>query len=245
MARRACAYDRDVRRLVATALLVTAVAGPPARAESETRQTIEGVQELMAPASRLEVRCDLGLLATRRPGDGRAGLDVEIATRPDYWYGLGVAAIAGTTVTTTTTAGGTTVTTFETKDAVGISARFFKRLGPLVVSAGVVDSAGGAGIELRGLGDRLRLEVLATNWKPSDLRESPRVRLAAARSGGSSTSRRACSTCSTTRARAPTSASACVGAIRTSSRPSRGYGTDLHTAEPRPRCRKPPGLNSV
>ena len=131
----------------------------------------------MAPASRLELRCDLSLLATRRAGDGRAGLDVEIATRPDYWYGLGVAAIAGTTVTTTTTAGGTTVTTFETKDAVGISARFFKRLGPLVVSAGVVDSAGGAGIELRGLGDRLRLEVLATNWKLSDLRESPRVRL--------------------------------------------------------------------
>jgi hypothetical protein len=169
-----------VRRYVATALLVTAVAGVlvrPARADSQTREIVEGVQELMAPASRLELRCDLSVLSTRRLGDGRAGLDVEIATRPDYWYGLGVAAIAGTTVTTTTTAGGATVTTLETKDAVVISARFFKRLGPLVLSAGVVDSAGGAGIELRALGDRLRLEVLATNWKLSDLRESPRVRL--------------------------------------------------------------------
>ena len=169
-----------MRRYVATALLVTAVAGSPvrtARADSQTRETIAGVQELMAPASRLELRCDLGLLATRRPGDGRAGLDVEIATRPDYWYGLGVAAIAGTTTTTTTRAGGATVMTIETKDALGISARFFKRLGPLVLSAGLVDSSGGAGIELRGLDDRLRLEVLATNWKLSDPRASPRVRV--------------------------------------------------------------------
>ena len=32
-------------------------------------------------------------------------------------------------------------------------------------------------IELRGLDDRLRVEVLATNWRLSDLRASPRVRL--------------------------------------------------------------------
>jgi hypothetical protein len=166
-----------VRFSVAAALLVTAAAPDrAARAESEARQTIEEVRDLMAPASHLELRCDLSLLTTRRLGDGRAGLDVEIATRPDYWYGLGVATIAGTTATTTTTAGGATVTTIESTDAIGLSARLFKRFGPLVLSAGIVDSAGGAGLELRALGDRLRLEVLATNWQPSEPRTSPHVR---------------------------------------------------------------------
>lgn len=169
-----------MRLTVGIALLVTAVAprsGYAATGASQTRQTVEDLQELIAPASRLELRCDLGILSTRRIGDGRAGIDVEIATRPDYWYSVGVAEIVTTTVTTTSRSDGTTITTVAQDDVVGVSARFFKRFGPLVLSAGLADSAGGAGIELRALDDRLRFEVLATSGRLSDLNASPRVRV--------------------------------------------------------------------
>ena len=51
----------------------------------------------------------------------------------------------------------------------------FKSIGPLVLSGGVVDSQGALGIELRGWGDRLRLELLASSgrslaYRPPSLR---------------------------------------------------------------------------
>ena len=69
-----------------------------------------------------------------------------------------------TTVSMTTSdAGGPVVmTTTATSDSFTLSARVFKRLGPVVLSAGVVDSHAGVGVEVRGLDDRLRFEVLAS-----------------------------------------------------------------------------------
>lgn len=145
------------------------------RAETPTGETIEGIKELTAPASRAEIRGDASVLATRHAADTRADVAVEIAPRPDYWYGLGAAAVTRTT--TTIDADGQVVGTTETKDALVISARFFKRIGPLVLSAGVVDSAGGAGLELRALDDRVRVEVLASNWRPLDVRAAPHLRV--------------------------------------------------------------------
>jgi len=149
---------------------VLALYAVPARGESPTRETVEGLKELAAPASHLEVRFDLGVLATRRPEQRGGELRVELATRPDFWYGLGVSTIESpTTATTVTQAAGqviVTSTTTSSSSSYALSARFFKRIGPVVLSAGVVDNHGGAGLELRAHDDHLRFEVVGTAWSP-------------------------------------------------------------------------------
>lgn len=171
------------RRTILFAAGAVALLASPARGQSAARETLEGLKELAAPASRLDVRFDLGALATLRPGDGRAELRVELATRPDYWYGLGVSSTETTATTgTVTQAGGqvsgVTVMTTST-NSYGLSARLFKRIGPVVLSAGVVDNHGGAGFELRALDDRLRLEVLGTAWSPGATGTTARLRVGA------------------------------------------------------------------
>ena len=61
-----------------------------------------------------------------------------------------------------------TITTSE--QALTWSARVFKRIGPLVLSGGMVDGHGALGIELRGWQDRLRLEMLASSAHPLEVR---------------------------------------------------------------------------
>jgi hypothetical protein len=148
-----------------------------AHAESSLGETAADLKELAAPAARTEVRVDLGVLASS--GDERAELRVEIAPRPDFWYGLGVSSAAQTTMSSSMGMAGDTTVTTSTSGSFSLSARVFKRIGPLVLSAGLVDGRGGAGVELRALGDRLRLEVLAAEWRPSDPRAVPSLRVTA------------------------------------------------------------------
>ncbi|HVT07339.1 MAG TPA: hypothetical protein VHO67_07765 [Polyangia bacterium] len=151
-------------------MLAAGVAGllaAPARGESPARETIEGLKELAAPASHVEVRFDLGVLSTLRSDVSGAELRVEIATRPDFWYGLGVSTVgtAAMSATASPPAQGD-VTSTSSSNSYTLSARLFKRIGPVVLSAGVVDNHGGAGLELRGLEDHLRLEVIGTTGSP-------------------------------------------------------------------------------
>jgi hypothetical protein len=167
----------------ARALLVSALAlvSGPARAESALRETAADLQELTAPAARTEVRVDLGLLTAFSTGENRAELHVEIAPRADFWYAIGVSTLARptTTLTQSTTPGESVVMTTTTSESFSLSARLFKRIGPLVLSAGLVDGRGGVGLELRSPGDRLRLEVLASEWRPSDPAATPSLRVGA------------------------------------------------------------------
>jgi hypothetical protein len=165
-------------RLPVMVLTAASVGGsqPAARAAaSEVRETVAGVQQLFEPLGRLQMRLDVGL-ATSVVGPGsRAGAALEVALRPDRWYAVGVAVLSppdpDVTTTVTTSSGGTSVaTTRQQGDTVALSARIFKRLGPAVVSAGIIDNHGGVGLELRGLGDRLRLEALVSSagaWRSS------------------------------------------------------------------------------
>ena len=139
---------------------------------------IGGLKDLAAPVSRLQLRFDVGGLTTAHGDGGRAELRLEIATRPDLWYAVGVSTIDATTSMTTSDAGEPVVmTTTASSDSFTLSARVFKRLGPVVLSAGVVDSHAGVGVELRGLDDRLRFEVLASEWMPTDAGAAARVRV--------------------------------------------------------------------
>jgi phospholipid/cholesterol/gamma-HCH transport system substrate-binding protein len=151
-----------------------------ARAQSSPGDTVADLKDLAAPAARTEVRLDLGVLAAASARQDRAELRVEIAPRPDFWYGIGVSSIAQTSTSTSMTVGSDpTVTTTSTSDSFSLSARVFKRIGPLVLSAGLVDGRGGAGLELRSPYDRLRLELLASEWRPSDPRAIPSLRAGA------------------------------------------------------------------
>jgi hypothetical protein len=163
-------------------VLATLLASPPARAES-VRETAAQVQQLAEPASRLELRFDFGAISALDGGSGRADVRVEFATRPDFWYGLGVSSLMRTSTTTSVTSSSTTgtvvTTSMTTNEALLISARVFKRFGPLVLSAGLVDNHGGVGAELRGFADRLRLEALLAQWNPNDPRGRPTLRIGA------------------------------------------------------------------
>jgi hypothetical protein len=167
-------------RDLAVVAFAVGLAGGTARAESALRETAADLHELAAPAARTEVRLDLGVFAAYPAREDRAEVRVEIATRPDFWYGLGVSSLTRTTTElSVTTPGQSAVTTTTTSESFSLSARLYKRIGPLVLSAGLVDGRGGAGIELRSPRDRLRLEVLASEWRPSDPSAVPSVRVGA------------------------------------------------------------------
>jgi len=157
-------------------VLAAGVAGliaSPARGESPARETIEGLKELAAPASHVEVRFDLGVLSTFRSDASGAELRVEIATRPDFWYGLGVSTI-GTAAMAATQGEPTSA---SSSNSYTLSARLFKRIGPVVLSAGVVDNHGGAGFEFRGFEDHVRFEVLGTTGSPTGGGATARLRV--------------------------------------------------------------------
>jgi hypothetical protein len=158
-------------------------AGSRARAESALHETAADLKELAAPAARTEVRLDLGVFAAFPAREDRAELRVEIAPRPDFWYAVGISSLTTTSTTMTTTSAsmtpGSDMTTTTTSESFSLSARIFKRLGPFVVSAGLVDGRGGASVELRSPRDRLRLEVLASEWRPTDPRAVPKLRVGA------------------------------------------------------------------
>lgn len=143
--------------------LLAVGASPGARADGDT---IANLRALAEPVSRLDLRLDAGVSTSWPERGSRASLTVEIAMRPDYWYGIGVTSENGgpsDLVTTTDGSGATTQQVTTGNSGVALSARVFKRIGPVVGSAGLIENHGGAAIELRGLGDRLRLEALVSS----------------------------------------------------------------------------------
>ncbi len=146
------------------------VVGGAARAADPPREGSpselgENIKTLVEPARHVEIRLDLGAVATVPRRTNRVALNLEIATRSDFWYGVGVASGSQTTTftETVTSSGDVQRTLTASEDGVVISARLFKRIGPGVISAGLVDSRPALATELRGWQDRLRLEVIAMN----------------------------------------------------------------------------------
>ena len=154
--------------VLVTGLLWCADAVPPQVSDRmSVGDVARDLEALVAPARRLDLRLDVSLTASLPRRGGRAGISVELATRPDLWYAIGVASATEPTVVDVVSSDGTVIRTITTEDeAIVWSARVFKSIGPLVLSGGVVDNHGAAGIELRGWHDRLRLELLASAARP-------------------------------------------------------------------------------
>jgi hypothetical protein len=173
-----------VRLRAVAALAITTLALLPRAAlggEPTFTETMANLKQLAAPVERIVVRFDLGLaaaLASSRAG--RTALGIEIAPRPDYWYGFAVAALSDPKIEIAIdpTTGAPARRAISSNESIALSARFFKQIGPLVLSAGMVDNRAGAGAELRVFGDRLRVEtVIHRNpWQTSG---PPRLRVGA------------------------------------------------------------------
>jgi hypothetical protein len=154
--------------ILVTGLFWCAEAAPPSVADRvPIGEIARDVETLVAPARRLELRLDVSLTASLPRRGDRSGISVELATRPDFWYAIGVASATVPTAVEVVSSDGTVIRTITTQDeAIVWSVRVFKSIGPLVLSGGVVDNHGALGIELRGWSDRLRLELLASAARP-------------------------------------------------------------------------------
>ncbi len=147
-------------------------------------QAVDNVNEMMGGLKAMELRLDMSAARWSKRGDGQRGLSIELAPQKDDWYTLGVNAtpdgkIKETTTTTSTTPGTpVTVKKVETDKSFTVSAEFAKRLGDhVVVSGGIVESKGGAGVEYRALDDRLRVGALAYDFSKREGKQNPRYRL--------------------------------------------------------------------
>jgi hypothetical protein len=165
---------RSVASAITGVIWLAGVSAGAASAADSPGEMAANISQLVEPARHVDIRLD-AVVATTIPRRGaRAGLDLEIGTRPDFWYGIGVASASTSEVTEIDTATSRTVIT--TDGALVFSARLFKRIGPAVFSGGLIDSRPAVEAELRGWRDRARLEVVVADHQPMRLSDPPSVR---------------------------------------------------------------------
>jgi phospholipid/cholesterol/gamma-HCH transport system substrate-binding protein len=152
-------------------------------------EAVDNVNNLLGGFNKFDFRLDMSAAQWSKRGESMAGLGLEIAPRPDYWYALGFNSTPDGKVNQSTQSitqvdpiTGLPVSTPQnikwvtTDRAFTMSAQFAKRLGPAVFSAGIVENSGGGGIELRALDDRLRAGFLAYDFTKRDTKPNPRYR---------------------------------------------------------------------
>ncbi len=153
-------------------------------------EAVDNVNNLLGGFNKMDFRLDMGAAQWDKRKDSRVGLSLDIVPRPDYWYALSFASTPDGKVSQSTQnvitidpVTGKPVTVLQntrsitTDQAFTVSAQFAKRLGPAVFSAGIVESKGGAGVELRTLeDDRLRFGLLAYDFTKRDDKPNPRYR---------------------------------------------------------------------
>ncbi len=152
-------------------------------------EAVDNVNNLLGGLSKFDFRLDMGAAQWSKRGDSMAGLGLEIAPRPDYWYAIGFNSTPDGKVNQSTqsitqvdpvtglpTSATQNISWVTTDRAFTASAQFAKRLGPAVFSAGIVENTGGGGVELRALDDRLRAGFLAYDFTKRIDKPNPRYR---------------------------------------------------------------------
>ena len=145
---------------------------------------VDNVNEMMGGLKTMELRLDMNAASWTKRSDTQSGLGIELAPRKDYWYALGLNSTPDgkiterTNIVTPTPGAATTTKEVIVDQTFTVSAQFAKRLGDhFVVSAGIVESKGGGGVEFRSLEDRFRLGALAYDFGKRDDKPKPRYRL--------------------------------------------------------------------
>jgi hypothetical protein len=164
-----------------TALLVLASVATARAGESALGEMAGNINELVEPARHTELRLDAGGVALLSKGGDRFDVALEIAPRPDYWYSVGAGTTSistATQVVTTDAKGKQIVTTVSNTDSsINLTARIFKRIGPVVLSAGILEDRPATAIELRGWKDRVRFEAVTQAAGAWQVTGRPSVRL--------------------------------------------------------------------
>jgi hypothetical protein len=175
-------HDGTVVTRTIVAWLVLAASVGTARAESSLGEMAANVNQLVEPARRTELRLDAGGVTSIPRRGSRFEVTLEIAPRPDYWYGIGVGSgsMVATSESLSTDSNGNphvSMVSTTSDSGVSLSARIFKRIGPLVFSGGVLDDRPAVAVELRAWNDRLRFEVVNQAPGPWQITARPSVRL--------------------------------------------------------------------
>ena len=152
-------------------------------------EAVDNVNNLLGGLNKFDFRLDMSAAQWSKRGDSMAGLGLEIAPRPDYWYAIGFNSTPDGKVNQSTqtitqvdpvtglpTSAPQNISWVTTDRAFTASAQFAKRLGPAVFSAGIVENTGGGGVELRALDDRLRAGFLAYDFTKRVDKPNPRYR---------------------------------------------------------------------
>jgi len=154
---------------------------------------VDNVNEMLGGLKTMEMRLDMNGARWTARGDSQVGLGIEIAPRHDYWYSLDLNATPDGKIADTTRVvqkidpiTGLPVNVLEKTRTVTsdqtftLSAQFAKRFAEnWVLSAGLVEGKGGAGIEWRAFQDRFRVGALAYDFTRRDEKPNPRYRLTA------------------------------------------------------------------
>ncbi len=151
-------------------------------------EAVDNVNGMLGGFNKMDMRLDMNAAQWDKRKDSRVGLGIEIAPRPDYWYSLGFASTpdgkisqSSRTLSQIDPLTGLPMvvkdTIVTTDQAFTVSAQFAKRLGPAVLSAGIIEGKGGAGLELRTLdNDALRFGIIGYDFTKRDDKPNPRYR---------------------------------------------------------------------
>lgn len=154
---------------------------------------VDNLNDMLGGFKSMDLRLDLNGASWISRSDSQTGLGIEIAPRHDYWYALdlnstpdGKIADSSRTVQKIDPTTGLPVNVLEktrtviSDQALTVSAQFAKRFAEnWVLSAGIVEGKGGAGIEWRSFEDRFRVGALAYDFTKRDDKPNPRYRLTA------------------------------------------------------------------
>jgi phospholipid/cholesterol/gamma-HCH transport system substrate-binding protein len=144
---------------------------------NDIRQALKGVQELLAPARRLQIEVDYkGEYRDVEPNNQIAAMgnhfNFRLRTRPDQYYLLGVTdslgarKVTSTTSTTSTAVDGSTVVkevteTPDDRDALRFNVQIAKRWSPIGLRFGLFESYPGVAADAYMFGDKLSATVEA------------------------------------------------------------------------------------
>lgn len=156
---------------------------------NDLRQTLRSVQELLAPARRLQIEVDYkgeyrDVEPTTRVGSMGNHFNVRLSTRPDQFYLLGVSdsplarSVSTTTTTTTTSNTGAVTRKIERAEKnddddrgwLRLNAQFAKRFSPVGLRFGLFESYPGLAADAYLFNDRLTASVEAFQFadKPTN-----------------------------------------------------------------------------
>lgn len=152
---------------------------------------VDNVNEMLGGLKTMDLRLDLNGAKWTSRGDSQTGISIELAPRHDYWYALDLNSTPDGKISDTTRTvqkidplTGLPVNVLEKTRTVvadqvlAVSAQFAKRFAEnWVVSSGIVEGKGGAGIEWRSFEDRFRIGALAYDFSKRDDKPNPRYRL--------------------------------------------------------------------